>query len=80
MTQKQRIKLAARMIHEVRTCADDRINHAIELLYLDSIRNHCGESGVTETLRLAECNWTSTGPGGCDSHCIEGPCGPCLTE
>ncbi len=22
-------------------------------------------------------SWTSTGPGGCDSHCIEHPCGPC---
>jgi len=21
--------------------------------------------------------WESTGPGGCDSHCIEHPCGPC---
>lgn len=24
-------------------------------------------------------NWKSTGPGGCDSHCIEHPCGPCIT-
>lgn len=24
-------------------------------------------------------NWESTGPGGCDSHCIEHPCGPCKT-
>ncbi len=22
-------------------------------------------------------NWKSTGPGGCDTHCIEHPCGPC---
>lgn len=25
-------------------------------------------------------NWVSTGPGGCDSHCIEHPCGPCMLE
>lgn len=25
-----------------------------------------------------ECNWTSTGPGGCDDHNIEHPCGKCL--
>ena len=24
-------------------------------------------------------NWHSTGPGGCDDHCIEHPCGPCIT-
>lgn len=24
-------------------------------------------------------NWKSTGPGGCDTHCIEHPCGPCIT-
>lgn len=25
-------------------------------------------------------NWVSTGPGGCDSHCIEHPCGPCARQ
>lgn len=25
-------------------------------------------------------NWASTGPAGCDSHCIEFPCGPCRLE
>lgn len=25
-------------------------------------------------------NWKSTGPGGCDSHCIEHPCGPCAVD
>lgn len=24
-------------------------------------------------------NWKSVGPGGCDTHCIEHPCGPCIT-
>ena len=23
-------------------------------------------------------NWISTGPGGCDAHCIEHPCGKCI--
>ncbi len=24
-------------------------------------------------------NWKSNGPGGCDDHNIEHPCGPCIT-
>jgi hypothetical protein len=24
-------------------------------------------------------NWESVGPGGCDDHCIEHPCGKCIT-
>lgn len=28
-------------------------------------------------LKRADYNWNSTGPGGCDSHCIEHPCGRC---
>jgi len=24
--------------------------------------------------------WRGTGPGGCDTHCIPHPCGPCATE
>lgn len=30
--------------------------------------------------RRAEYNWKSTGPGGCDAHNIEHPCGRCLEE
>jgi len=26
---------------------------------------------------MTQYNWKSTGPGGCDAHCIEHPCGPC---
>ena len=25
-------------------------------------------------------NWTSTGPGGCDAHTIEHPCGKCIAN
>lgn len=25
-------------------------------------------------------NWNSTGPDGCDSHCVPHPCGPCAVE
>lgn len=25
-------------------------------------------------------NWISTGPGGCDNHCVEHPCGKCATD
>lgn len=32
-----------------------------------------------EQQTAARYNWTSTGPGGCDAHCIEHPCGPCIT-
>lgn len=28
---------------------------------------------------MSEYNWKGTGPGGCDSHNIEHPCGPCIT-
>ncbi len=27
---------------------------------------------------MSKVNWISTGQGGCDAHCIEHPCGPCL--
>lgn len=27
---------------------------------------------------MTQYNWTSTGPGGCDAHCIEHPCGKCI--
>ena len=29
--------------------------------------------------REASYNWDCVGPGGCDTHCIEHPCGPCIT-
>lgn len=28
---------------------------------------------------MSKYNWNSTGPGGCDSHNIEHPCGKCIT-
>lgn len=28
----------------------------------------------------AKYNWKMEGPGGCDSHCIEHPCGECALE
>ena len=28
---------------------------------------------------MTKYNWVSVGPSGCDAHCIEFPCGPCMT-
>lgn len=29
---------------------------------------------------MSRYNWSSEGPAGCDSHCIDHPCGPCAVE
>lgn len=31
------------------------------------------------SITMSKFNWESTGPDGCDDHCIEHPCGPCIT-
>jgi hypothetical protein len=44
------------------------------------MQNEEGNNDV-ERLAFAEgYNWECTGPGGCDSHCIESPCGRCAQE
>jgi len=30
--------------------------------------------------QISEYNWTSSGPSGCDNHCIPHPCGRCFTD
>lgn len=63
------------------------------LVVLKTIRAHANgllaettKREMDRVIAKAECredhkyNWTSTGPGGCDSHCIEHPCGWCHRE
>lgn len=33
----------------------------------------------TRTKRVEDYNWKMVGPGGCDTHCVESPCGECIT-
>lgn len=33
---------------------------------------------IRKYLKAQRYNWTSNSPAGCDNHCIEHPCGPCI--
>ena len=38
------------------------------------------ESLIRDVEDCTEYNWKNDGPSGCDTHCINHPCGPCMTD